>query len=79
MDECNGDKFRKTFEQQVKKQKSFSIVPVSMIDETKGVTQKKLRIGREFALELHNVDFKCGNSIKENDPCNAVLKPVSSL
>ena len=75
VDEQNGSTFRETFQKQFAVFHSFRIIPVSMKNDSGGFTMDNLMIGHEHSLELHNVSFKKGIEIKDDDPCKVVLNP----
>lgn len=74
MNEVNGNNNRVMFRNIVEKIHHFLIVPVSLKDPAKGFKQDNLHIGFEYALDLHNVNFKKGTDLDEKDECRIVLE-----
>lgn len=79
VDEQKGSTFRETFHKQFKAFHKFFIVPVSMKNSTGGFSADNLLIGYEHSLELHNVNFKKGVELKEDNPCKVVLNPSADI
>ena len=69
----NGSWNRETFFKQIKQIQKFTIIPMGMKDERKGLTEENLLFGYECGLELHNAYCKRGIDIGEDDQCKAVL------
>ena len=74
MNEFKGSYNREFFKNTVEQKKRFLIVPVSKKDSTKDLSEVNLNIGLDYALELHNVIFKRGVDIDDNDECRIVLE-----
>lgn len=73
VDEMNGNTKRELFFKRVKECGGFSIVPLGVVDESKGVTEENLVIGTECSVDLKEVTFKRGIDLSENDQCKVVL------
>ena len=68
VDEQKGSVFRETFQRQFEVFHKFFIVPISIKNNTGGLSADNLLIGYEHSLELHNVNFKKEIELKNDDP-----------
>ena len=73
VDEMNGSGNRETFFKQIKQLGKFTIIPMAMRDESRGLSEGNLLFGHEYGLELNSAYCKRGIDVGENDQCKAVL------
>ena len=78
VDEVNGSWNRESFFKQLQKFREYSLIPIGLKDETKGVRQDNIILGYEHGLTLRNAYSKRGIDIKDNDQCKAVLSKAIS-
>ena len=73
VDEMSGRWNREMFFEQIKHVAKFTIIPIGMKDNNKGISNENLLFGYEYGLELSNAYSKRGIDIKEDDQCKIVL------
>lgn len=77
VDEMDGLWNREVFFEQIKHVATFTIIPIGLKDNNKGITKENLLLGYEYGLELNNAYSKRGVDVGEDDHCKVVLsKPM---
>lgn len=71
MDELNGSKHRKLF--QDLSSDGYLVMPIGVKDKNKPIEESNLIIDFDYAIRMKKVTFKTGLEIEDNDLCKAVL------
>ena len=77
VDEVNGTWNRKTFFKQLKQFNQYTLIPVGLRDENKGIQPDNIIVGQDHGIILHSAFCKRGIDVNENDQCKAVLSKPS--
>lgn len=74
IDECNGSQHRELFFEMAKYYGRYQVMPMSVIDENKKITEENLQIGTDVAMNMRTITVKKGTDLQDNDICKAVLQ-----